>query len=137
MSAYDTPSRPCPYCQNQTDADWVDNGVGMVQCGPYHCHDCGASEIGPELFDWYYQERDGNTLYLPGKRRYVEWAKKKVRWGHEPVLRPGHPFTEEELKTGFYQKKISPYANTVAGKLVDHKTAKEMYTIGKLDEKNI
>jgi len=30
------------------DADWVDVGVGMVQCGPYHCFACHASEIGPE-----------------------------------------------------------------------------------------
>lgn len=30
------------------DADWVDVGVGMVQCGPYHCFACNASEIGPE-----------------------------------------------------------------------------------------
>lgn len=137
MRAYDTPTQPCPYCQTDMHADWVDNGVGMVQCGPYHCENCGASEIGPELFDWYYNDRDGNTLYLPGKRRYVSWARKKVRWGYEPVLRPGHPFSEEELKTGFYQGKISPYANTVAGKLVDHKTAKEMYNIGLLDEKKI
>jgi len=28
------------------DADWVDVGVGLVQCGPYHCGACGASEIG-------------------------------------------------------------------------------------------
>ncbi len=30
------------------EADWVDVGVGMVQCGPYHCFACSASEIGPE-----------------------------------------------------------------------------------------
>lgn len=43
---YSTPLEPCPYCGNICDADWVDVGVGLVQCGPYHC-DCGASEIGP------------------------------------------------------------------------------------------
>ena len=28
-------------------ADFVDIGVGMQQCGPYHCDNCHASEIGP------------------------------------------------------------------------------------------
>lgn len=37
----------CPYCNYPgCEADWVDVGVGMVQCGPYHCPECGASEIG-------------------------------------------------------------------------------------------
>jgi hypothetical protein len=40
------PTKPCPYCQTRCDADFVDIGVGMVQCGPYHCVMCGASEIG-------------------------------------------------------------------------------------------
>ena len=48
MGAYDTPVKPCPYCGEMMDADWVDVGVGMVQCGPYHCFSCGGSEIGPE-----------------------------------------------------------------------------------------
>lgn len=30
------------------EADYVDVGVGMVQCGPHHCDNCNASEIGPE-----------------------------------------------------------------------------------------
>lgn len=39
----------CPYCNALCEADWVDVGVGYVQCGPYHCQafTCGASEIGP------------------------------------------------------------------------------------------
>lgn len=48
-TAYDMPMRPCPYCEELMDADWVDVGVGMLQCGPYHCFACKASEIGPEL----------------------------------------------------------------------------------------
>ncbi len=135
MGAYDTPSKKCPYCKDSMDADYVDVGVGMVQCGPYHCYTCGASEIGPELYDWYYKDRKGNTLYLTAKRKYVAWAKKKARWNIQAVLMPGHPFTEKELETGFYQGKISPYANTVNGELVDHIEAKEMYNIGLLDEK--
>ncbi len=37
----------CPYCGKRCEADWVDVGVGEVQCGPFHCDYCGASEIGP------------------------------------------------------------------------------------------
>ena len=38
---------PCPYCNTPCEADWCDVGVGLVQCGPFHCESCGASEIGP------------------------------------------------------------------------------------------
>ena len=40
------PTEPCPYCGAHCRADFVDIGVGFQQCGPYHCNDCGASEIG-------------------------------------------------------------------------------------------
>lgn len=40
------PTQPCPYCRTICRADFVDVGVGMQQCGPYHCESCGASEIG-------------------------------------------------------------------------------------------
>jgi hypothetical protein len=40
-------TRQCPYCDSRCDADFVDVGVGMIQCGPYHCQQCKASEIGP------------------------------------------------------------------------------------------
>ena len=36
---------PCPYCGFLCDADFVDIGVGWQQCGPYHCENCGASQI--------------------------------------------------------------------------------------------
>lgn len=37
----------CPYCSTPCNADFVDVGIGMMQCGPYHCTRCQASEIGP------------------------------------------------------------------------------------------
>jgi hypothetical protein len=40
------PTEPCPYCGTICRADFVDIGVGYQQCGPYHCDNCGASEIG-------------------------------------------------------------------------------------------
>lgn len=98
---YDEPTQPCPYCDTEMMCDWVDVGVGSVQCGPYHCENCHASEIGPEQLD-------------------------------DPNFNP----TEEERKTGFYKGgKHSPYANTVHGRLVDHKAAKKHYVNGTLDEK--
>lgn len=125
MGAYDTPSCPCPYCKSMMEADFVDVGVGMVQCGPYRCDDCFTSEIGPEWYDWCYKDRKGNTIYLEGKYE---------------VLKPGHPFSEKEVQTKYYEPhayKVSPYANTVGGELVDHVTAKKMYDRGLLDEKRI
>jgi hypothetical protein len=42
------PKKRCPYCGTYCHADWVDVGIGFIQCGPYHCEKCGASEMGPE-----------------------------------------------------------------------------------------
>jgi MinD superfamily P-loop ATPase len=58
------PTQDCPYCATVCRADFVDIGVGMQQCGPYHCESCGASEIGTndtertltadeQRFGWY------------------------------------------------------------------------------------
>ncbi|MDX1806562.1 MAG: hypothetical protein R3267_06025 [Paenisporosarcina sp.] len=140
MSPYDTPSKDCPYCKSSMEADWVDVGVGMVQCGPYHCYECRASEIGPEIDDWYYKDREGKTIYTQSKRQYWEFAKKKYRSEfnfNKSVLKFNAPFDEEELETGYYKGRISPYANTVGGQLVDHITAKQAYNHGLLDEKEI
>ncbi|MBH0331465.1 hypothetical protein ABH14_16955 [Brevibacillus brevis] len=120
MGAYDTPSQDCPYCGASCEADWVDVGVGMVQCGPYHCYSCHASEIGPEME--FEDLKDENGRYVMGKVKNPE------------------KFSVKEIETGWYEpegKKISPYANTVDGQLVDHQTAKRAYNIGLLDEKQI
>ena len=37
----------CPYCGEIIYCDEVDIGIGYQQCGPYHCENCGASEIHP------------------------------------------------------------------------------------------
>lgn len=42
---YNPPIAICPYCEcKDCEADFCDVGVGMVQCGPYHCPACNASE---------------------------------------------------------------------------------------------
>lgn len=35
----------CPYCGELMHCDLVDIGVGEIQCAPYYCGACGASEI--------------------------------------------------------------------------------------------
>lgn len=43
---YSTPKAICPYCEyRDCEADYVDVGVGMIQCGPYFCFRCKASEV--------------------------------------------------------------------------------------------
>ena len=58
---YDEPTQPCPYCGEECEADWVDIGIGVTQCGPYHCDGCGASEIGPEKKDGTFTELERKT----------------------------------------------------------------------------
>ena len=65
------PIEPCPYCGTPCRADFVDVGVGMTQCGPYHCEHCGASEIGPH-----------------DKERELTEAEKKTGW-YGPNSEPG------------------------------------------------
>ena len=58
----------CPYCENpDCYADWVDVGVGYVQCGPFYCTKCNASEIGTYDEDRALTEREEKTgWYEPG-----------------------------------------------------------------------
>lgn len=114
MSVWDTPTQGCPYCGSECEADWVDVEVGMVQCGPYYCENCGASEIGPEAGEFNVE------------KGVFEWN-------------PKINFTEKEKETGWYEpgKPVSPYANTVNGVLVDHETARIAYRLGLLDEKRL
>jgi hypothetical protein len=74
------PTEDCPYCGSVCRADFVDIGVGMQQCGPYHCENCQASQIGPydkerELTDaeketnWYAPKSDpGSSANVIGGR---------------------------------------------------------------------
>ena len=61
-----TQTENCPYCNAFCDADFVDIGVGMQQCGPYHCLLCEASQIGPFDEDRELTEEEKKTgWYLP------------------------------------------------------------------------
>lgn len=61
------PLEACPYCDTLCHADFVDVGIGMQQCGPYHCESCGASEMGPFDADRPLTEKERKTgWYEPG-----------------------------------------------------------------------
>ena len=66
------PTENCPYCGNPCDADFVDIGVGFTQCGPFHCEQCGASEIGPHA----------------DETRTLTENEKRTAW-YEPGAEPG------------------------------------------------
>lgn len=65
---YDHNPTYCPYCGELCDnADWVDVGIGEVQCGPFHCEVCRASEQGPGAKDRALSEAEKMTgWYAPG-----------------------------------------------------------------------
>lgn len=64
----------CPYCGSPCDADWVDVGVGHVQCGPYHCENCHAYEIGPEWEEVEHrlsEEEKETGWYKPAEQKQI------------------------------------------------------------------
>ena len=104
----------CPFCGGPAECDEVDVGVGYVQCGPYQCQVCGASEMGPEVH--------GRDSWVDGEMVWIE--------GRRP-----EGVTDEEMKVGWYRNQISPHANTFQGQLVSHQVAKVLYRSGLLDPK--
>lgn len=61
------PTENCPYCGSVCRADFVDIGVGFQQCGPYHCENCLASEIGPNDDERALTDQELKVgWYLPG-----------------------------------------------------------------------
>lgn len=79
------PKERCPYCGALCCADFVDVGVGYVQCGPFHCEACRASEIGSHdeprtlsederLTGWYAPESPaGSTANVDEAGRHVRF----------------------------------------------------------------
>lgn len=103
------PIENCPYCETECEADWVDVGVGFVQCGPFYCIECEASQIGPN-----------DPIFDPDKNY------------HNPE---GRELTDREKETWWYEPNtpVTSIANTFLSHLVDHKTAKKLYELGILD----
>lgn len=61
----------CPYCETPCEADFVDVGFGLengMQCGPYFCENCHASQIGPYDSPSILNEKEKETgWYKPGR----------------------------------------------------------------------
>lgn len=66
-SIWDPEIVACPYCGYPCEADFVDVEVGLVQCGPYYCQNCLASQIGPYDKPRDLTEQEQKTgWYAPG-----------------------------------------------------------------------
>lgn len=71
---YDQPTI-CPYCNyDDCRADYVDVGVGMIQCGPYYCDNCGACQIGPYDKEAILSEKENEFGWYEPKREYLTSA---------------------------------------------------------------
>ncbi len=106
MGAYDTYTEKCPYCGTDCDADWVDVGVGLVQCGPFHCMNCFASQMGP-----YDEEREEEP---DGMRRGTGWYEPHSEPGSSANVIGGKIVGHEEALDTY--KALYPYSATEEGK---------------------
>jgi hypothetical protein len=85
------------------EADWVDVGVGMVQCGPYHCFACNVSEIGPE----YQKEKEAGKLDTDEIRTYFY----KGRISPHANQIDGIPIDHKTADTLYRTKYFAEYGN--------------------------
>ena len=75
-SNYDA-RRVCPYCTYpDCEADYVDIGIGMQQCGPFLCDHCGACQIGPydKIAETMLSEQERKTGWYMPDRTYLTSA---------------------------------------------------------------
>ncbi len=89
----DEPLEPCPYCQTLCHADFVDVGIGYTQCGPFHCQNCGSSEIGS--YD---------------KKRELSDIERKTQW-YAPHSEPGSSANVIGGKVVSYRQMQKTYEN--------------------------
>lgn len=84
---------PCPYCGAVCHAEFFDNGVGMQQCGPYHCEKCQASEIGG-----YDSKRK-----LSMREKQLGWYAPYSEPGSSANVIDGKVTTSEDVKEAYYK----------------------------------
>lgn len=85
------PLEKCPYCGVECRADFVDIGIGFEQCGPYHCENCGASEIGP-----YNEPRE-----LTEEEKTKHWYNPGSEPGSSANVIGGKIVTAEQMKKAY------------------------------------
>lgn len=90
------PKERCPYCRALCCADFVDVGVGYVQCGPFHCEACKASEIGPH---------DEPRELTPAERHHGWYAPSTAPGSTANVDDSGHVIRYFEADTNYRASK--------------------------------
>jgi len=85
------PKERCPYCKALCCADFCDVGVGLIQCGPFHCEACGASEIGPNDDERVLSEQENKTGWYapdsePGSSANVDEDGRHIRYFEADTL---------------------------------------------------
>lgn len=55
----------CPYCNAETEAVFVHNGIGFEQVSPYNCYRCGSHQIMAALKDGLSSKEIGTGWYEP------------------------------------------------------------------------
>ena len=88
------PTRDCPYCGEECFADFVDIGVGCVQCGPYYCHGCESSEIG--AYD--------NPRELTEEEKRTGWYAPGAPLGDKTNAINGVPVSHQEMTAAYKDK---------------------------------
>ncbi|MDF2435458.1 MAG: hypothetical protein JWP44_5089 [Mucilaginibacter sp.] len=101
---------PCPYCAEPCDCDVADVGVGFIQCGPYHCLGCGASEIGPYDEERPLSEQETKTGWyeprsLPGSSANVIAGKIVTHKEARALYRSLYPFSATDEGQNFIRNK--------------------------------
>lgn len=62
----------CRWCNEATHAEYVDVGVGLLQCTGGECYHCGGRELGPYMTDGPLSEVEMATGWL-GPAEDWEW----------------------------------------------------------------
>lgn len=98
------PTMPCPYCGAICEADWVDIGVGMQQCGPFHCDACLASQVGP--YD------DTETRPLTADEQRTQW--------YAPATPPGSSANVIRGRLVTHRQMLRTYKDVFTGNALWH-----------------
>ena len=95
-SPWDIEIVKCPYCGELCEADFVDIGVGMQQCGPFHCESCLATQIGP--FD------DNSARALSDDERQTGWYAPRTPPGSSANVIHGRVVSQYVMRAAYREE---------------------------------